>query len=586
MVREWDLASNDIKAVLSNKTIKLLVTCRSHIFLSRHFQIIKLLSDSKYDLNSTTNSLKYNEKELIAKAYLNDVEIEQISEHIMLYDFFPMLCQIYRANKTVDIKTFFSFPVQVIQDELTLVELTRMMNAVDRTTYAVLVLFVIYNNDLQEELLSRNSDIKSILDGIVDVCELQFNLSKQIIKSHLDNLEGSYIKKTGNAYHVLSDKIFDIVVAFYGNHMFDYILEMAHSEIIRDRYLFSSLEDDVECVIKVQLDKEQPYFDRVISDIRNGFLCNVFNNRQLLYTAYRQKFVQYLESQTDISKLLEMSSQSELSPLLTIADQGYHDIGETLINFKLDVDVRDKNGRTPLFLSSRKGYKEMTLLLLKNNCNPNLCTNDRLSPLYAATSQGHIEVVKILLQHGSVPDLCDKRGRSPLLLAASNGSTKIVEALLECSSNPNLSDQEGTTPLLIATHWGNTDTVKLLLEKKCCPNLCKEGVSPPLNVAVANGQIEIVKLLLKHKCDPNSLDKQDLPTLYVAARKSFIEILDILLQNLDVNDKTRVESLLTSITRSEEHVLKLLLEHKCIPSIQEKLPILGCALSYSASHCT
>lgn len=99
------------------------------------------------------------------------------------------------------------------------------------------MLFTVYNNDINETLLSWTSSITQVLETISDNFHLQQCFSIQCVKTELDNLNCSYVKKLGQIYRVQHDKLYEILVFFLGEHKFDVLLDVAHTNIIRDMLL-------------------------------------------------------------------------------------------------------------------------------------------------------------------------------------------------------------------------------------------------------------------------------------------------------------------------------------------------------------
>lgn len=86
---------------------------------------------------------------------------------------------------------------------------------------------------------------------------------------------------------MIHDKIFDITVSFYGQNVFDVVLELAHAEIIRDRFCFETMGESLsECIIKVPTHNESDYLSRLCKDINNGDSKYVFSNRQLEFKIF------------------------------------------------------------------------------------------------------------------------------------------------------------------------------------------------------------------------------------------------------------------------------------------------------------
>ncbi|CAC5394570.1 ANKRD50 [Mytilus coruscus] len=572
MLNEWSMLTEEITLILKSKMIKIITSCRSYIFQNPHLLNIQLLSSASCNMTSKELSLTTNERLLIGKIFLTEKEILAIKDTVQFtnYDFFPVLCKYYNNKKHGDIKQFFLNPNQFITDDL-----THMMKAADQTPFVTLLVFVIYNNKLTETDFYQKKKLKHIIAEISENCDPKPNISIRALKTQIQSFSSSYVEQVGDVFSIMHDKIFDILASFYGNLMFDLILEMSHSQLIRDRYQFISLmEEEDECIIKVPCSKETMYFDRLFEDIKRNFSENVFANRQLQYHSFRKKFVEFIQQKKEIQAHIQALSGTERSPLLTMSDQGYEDVVEMLIDLNLSVNVCDRNRRTSLFLASRKGHIGVVDILLKNNGDPNFVDKDNSSPMYIASCHNQKDIVELLLKNRGDPCLFNKGGRTPLLVSAGEGHREIVYNLLNNRCDPSFRDIDGLTPLLVAVRWGQTEIVDLLLQFHFDPNVRGNDRNSPLHLALSGGYTDIAKLLLKHGSDSLSLNGLNETTLYTAAKNSEMT-LKMLLENCTVTGTICTYSLLTALTRCEEHIVKLLLDYQCFPPLKERLPILG-----------
>ncbi|EJT69113.1 hypothetical protein GGTG_13381 [Gaeumannomyces tritici R3-111a-1] len=203
------------------------------------------------------------------------------------------------------------------------------------------------------------------------------------------------------------------------------------------------------------------------------------------------------------------------TPLWCAAYNGHEAVVKLLLaTGKVDVDSKDKDGRTPLWLAARKGHEAVVkLLLATGKVDVDSKDKDGQTPLWWAAHKGHEAVVKLLLATGGVGvDSEDKDGRTPLSCAADNGHEAVVKLLLATGKvDVDSKDNEyGMTPLSWAAYNGHEAVVGLLLAtgKIDVDSKHKDGQTP-LSCAAGNGHEAVVKLLLATgKVDVDSKDNE------------------------------------------------------------------------------
>ncbi|CAG2206990.1 unnamed protein product [Mytilus edulis] len=107
-----------------------------------------------------------------------------------------------------------------------------------------------------------------------------------IIADNLEEIKYFYDPDRKNIYvmeNVFGDATFDEYKALKWQ-MIDLTIDVAHRDIIRDRFVVKGMSGDFvknEIVVELPLEKEKKYFDRLKKDIDQGFIKHVFANRNL-----------------------------------------------------------------------------------------------------------------------------------------------------------------------------------------------------------------------------------------------------------------------------------------------------------------
>jgi ankyrin repeat protein len=223
------------------------------------------------------------------------------------------------------------------------------------------------------------------------------------------------------------------------------------------------------------------------------------------------------------------------TPLLSAAARGYDRIARLLLESgRVEIDRRDRFGRTPLSHMAQHGYRPIVRLLLDLGANPDTAAkatfigaqffNGR-TPLSFAAENGHEAIVKLLITKGATSGLTSSaEGEStwftPISYAARNGHEAVIRTLVEIGqADPSSPDPKGRTPLSYAAEKGMTSVVRMLLEKyQADPDHMDKCGRTSLSYAAQKGHIGVIRELLKTgKIDPDSVDECGLTPLCHAA---------------------------------------------------------------------
>ena len=123
------------------------------------------------------------------------------------------------------------------------------------------------------------------------------------------------------------------------------------------------------------------------------------------------------------------------NPLCKAAFCNHVDVVRLLLEFRAEVDRRDKWGKTPLIAAAKEGHDECVRVLLDAGAAVDASEENGKGALYYACSAGHTSTVQLLLERGA--DVSARHGRDPFrpVLSTSRAiwkedKRKIGEALL------------------------------------------------------------------------------------------------------------------------------------------------------------
>ena len=178
---------------------------------------------------------------------------------------------------------------------------------------------------------------------------------------------------------------------------------------------------------------------------------------------------------------------------------------QEILNYGVEVNTRDKRGRTALLLSCFYRQMDSVKVLLKARADPSIADEDGFSCLHAAIDgRCNKGTLQALIDHGAHIDATRKDGTNALLRACTTGQSESVMCLLEAGADVNITKPNGDTCLHTAVKGG------------CCKGALQKIIELDINVSTLNNrgetplfhaclstQGESVKLLLEKGADPN-----------------------------------------------------------------------------------
>ncbi|XP_052103392.1 uncharacterized protein LOC127736838 isoform X3 [Mytilus californianus] len=428
-IKVWEPVMERLKLILSNKLSKVIVACRLQVYQDNKFDSLSVLKSCVCNLLSESMCLSKAEKQSIAELYLKTKALE-IADSCDLYDCFPLLCNLYHENPALDIKEFFKRPFSVYEAEI-----DELHKKGFYSKYCALALCVIFNNNLEEEILTEdvNEETRTIIENTCEACRLDRGTSRLTLQNELNSLIHTFLRKEQNIYKIIHDKIFDSIVYYFGQKIIQCLIKNAHSSLIKERFLLEKQDTLDKCLAVVPTRYHELYMHRIIEDWSKGRVNDVFSNINMKVTQFIQKFVCHLEK-------LDVSYQIRLAHT---------------------IDIESKN--TVLMLVCNLINIPIINWCLKHGVDVDKCSGDGWSPFLLACIDGHIEIVKILLDKGADYDKCDQDGWSPVMHACSEGHTEIVKMLLDKGVDYNKCNNDGQSAVKIAVSKSHSDIVSMIM---------------------------------------------------------------------------------------------------------------------------
>ncbi|VDI39710.1 Hypothetical predicted protein [Mytilus galloprovincialis] len=528
----WKNMTEKIKALVEKKPVKLIMSCRLQIYQDRQMEALSFFQGCECNLLSADLCLSRTEKQSIAEFYLK-TNASEISELYDMFDCFPLLCQLYSKNLKLNIVNFFTNPFTVYKEEI-----DKLQTEGAHVKYCALALCVMFNNQLKEEWLTEDVDenIKTIIKNTYEACKVLEGTSRLVLRDELDSLTHTYIRKDGEVYRTIHDKLFDFLAFYFGSVMIYCLIKNANSRFIRERFSFERKSNNDEFTIIVPTRYQQGYINRMVDDWSKGKVQDVFCNINMVNCIFRQQFLLHIQSLA-ISQQKQLASSYDIdnksTPLIHCCFIGDIDLVKWCIHHCVSNvnHCRNTDKVSPLYISSAYGYTEVVQMLINNMADINKCNDEDGSPLFIACQVGHTEVVQMLINKKADINKCKDTGSSPLYVACQEGHTEVVQMLINNKADINKCRDTEASPLYVACYNGHTEVVKMLINNKADINKCKDTGSSPLFIACQNGHTEVVQMLINNKADINKCRDSGESPIFIACYKGHAEIVELLLKH-------------------------------------------------------
>ena len=190
-------------------------------------------------------------------------------------------------------------------------------------------------------------------------------------------------------------------------------------------------------------------------------------------------------SYIDIYRQLEINKKDEdgNTPFMHAVMDGNIDLVSSLINFGVDVNIQNNDGKTPLIivaewdadmedLDNLNTVNMIMYMLLNAGANTNIQDIYGKTALFRAAEYGDkfsTYVTKLLLSAGANPNIQDTLGNTALMISAENGcdeSNKIIHMLVSLGADIFMKNHVNETAYDIALKKNNDSTMKILQKFK------------------------------------------------------------------------------------------------------------------------
>ncbi|XP_052065368.1 putative ankyrin repeat protein RBE_0220 isoform X1 [Mytilus californianus] len=535
-----------------------MVACRLQVYQDNNFDTLSIFNSSVCNFLSVDMCLTKKEKQSIAEVYLETKAIE-ISDYYDLYDCFPLLCQLYYENPTNDIKHFFQHPYSVYEAQVDQLQKRRCFGK-----YCALVLCVMFNNKLNEDMLTKEIDeeTKTIIENTCETCKLDRGTSRLFLKDEMDSLLNTLLKKqdklypttennklilkTKSFYTTIHDKIFHFLAKYFGQKIIGCLIKNADSCLIREIFLLERIDATDQSITSVPSEYHQLYMQRMIDDWSKGKLQDVFNNKNMKMRHFRQRFLCYLNTldvgyqkqlvhacDTDYKRCIrEMLYYRDIvcdTVMLHCCSIGDMNMIQWCCSHGVDVNESGICGQSPLMIVCRYGHTDIVRMFLNKAADCNKCDEIGQSPTLMACIHGHTTIVRMLIDNGADYSKCDNLEQSPLFMACKHNHTDIVEMLINREADYKKCDLRGQSPVIMTCLHGHLEILKMMLEREADDSKCDNTADLLVMMACKLGHTSIVKMLLDKGANQNTSDILGHFPLFIACKHGHTKIVRMLL---------------------------------------------------------
>jgi ankyrin repeat protein len=279
----------------------------------------------------------------------------------------------------------------------------------------------------------------------------------------------------------------------------------------------------LEGVVRLLLEQDDIQIDSLDSTYQRSALSwaseNGFDNVvDLLIRGPKFHFKNLTRSSFWKAVQVDVRDKHGRTPLSYAAWNGHMAIVKRLVKAKARVDSKDEIGGTPITYALCSGHEAVANHLMKEAPADSVDVI-RESLLISAAEKGHTTIVeRLLLEKGVKIEAADNNGSTPLQSAAGNGHEAVVRQLLEKGAKIEAADNDGRTPLQAAAWKGHEAVVRQLLEKGAKIEAADNNGRTPLWAAACSGYEAVVRQLLEKGAKIEATDNYGSTPLWVAAR--------------------------------------------------------------------
>ncbi|XP_062598734.1 uncharacterized protein LOC134260163 [Saccostrea cucullata] len=552
----------EVYKVFKNK--KIICTIRKSIY-KECSSLQSILFENVIDIDSEDLKLNCVEMTEIIASHCTKMGVKSCQYQHLRFErdiaMFPLLCKLFameRQYQKFGVK-FFECPYIHLREQF------EHMRVYNNLQFAGLVLCVIYNNMLTEEVLNKRENIEEFLD----LCGVNRNTSKKVLKTTLQAMVDTYVCQTGTTFSLIHDSVFEVVANMFGQKFPDEILKHLSSSFIKSHTIIADAIEGHDFSNDPFIIIERKFYTnlakRLIEDIGSFQLFDVFQNNCLKRSAFSDVFLKCLDELPDTE--MEHLFLHENCNIPNILGAGFSNLCSnkwTSLEYDLYlllIDMRCDNAKSGETYNVKAinwvityGHTKLLNYIasrLMHYLDNKIFTEDiheQCRHLVLGVYSNNPEMIRAVLKiikpeainacpAGNANRWNEHRCFTPLTAASCAGYIAVIKVLIEHGADVNIADENGRTPLSIAIEKSSLEVVKCLVENSANVNeQINSFKGNALLCAVGMEDFEMAKYLLSVKADPNILNEDGNSPLHRATERGLKDIVQLLLDyNADIN---------------------------------------------------
>ncbi|XP_071095400.1 ankyrin repeat domain-containing protein 50-like [Haliotis cracherodii] len=203
----------------------------------------------------------------------------------------------------------------------------------------------------------------------------------------------------------------------------------------------------------------------------------------------------------------------------------------------VDINSRDRYGRTPLMMAIFYGHRDVYDLLLSKGANASLFDNYYDKTVHIACITGHVRMMNyVISQNTAAINTRGHYGRTPVMIAAEYGHREAFDLLVSIGADMSLVDNNSDKNLHVACFGGHVEMVEYLLSQNTAAiNTRGHFGRTPVMIAAEYGHREAFDLLVRKGADVFLVDDSNDTILHVACFGGHVEMVQYLLSKITVD---------------------------------------------------